>query len=136
MLRFMLDTDTSIYVIKNNPAEIREKFNEYCEQLCISSITFMELFYGAENSQAQAKNHDRLMNYAARLEVLDFSQKAAKHAGSIKSELKQKGIPIGSYDLQIAGHARAYGLTLITNNTKEFDRVDGLMLGNWTAPTP
>lgn len=132
MLRFMLDIDTSIYVIKNNPTGVREKFNEYCGQLCISSVTYMELFYGAENSQAKARNHDRLMNYAARLEVLDFSQKAAKHTGNIKADLRQKGTPIGSYDLQIAGHARAYGLTLVTNNTREFGRVDGLMLENWT----
>ena len=131
MLRFMLDTDTSIYVIKNHPVEVRAKFNEHCGQLCISSVTYMELFYGAENSQAQAKNHERLMNYAARLEVLDFTQKAARHAGDIKADLKRKGSPIGGYDLQIAGHSRAYGLTLVSNNLKEFGRVDGLMVESW-----
>ena len=131
MLRFMLDTDICIYVIKNHPAELRERFNENAGALCISSVTVMELVYGAEKSLKRSLNMNRVEEFTARLEVLSFGDKAATHCGQIRAELARRGMPIGPYDSMIAGHARSEGLTIVTNNSREFTRVEGLLCTNW-----
>jgi tRNA(fMet)-specific endonuclease VapC len=128
----MLDTNICIYVIKNRPPKIRDRFTEHAEYLCISSVTLAELLYGAEKSTRLERNLSVVENFAARLSVLPFEDKAAGHYGHIRAELERKGKPIGPYDLMIAGHARSEGLILVTNNTREFERVDGLRLENWT----
>lgn len=132
MLRFMLDTNICIYVIKNRPPVLREKFNEHAQDLCISSVTLAELLYGAEKSANRKNNLDVVENFAARLAVLPFDEKAAAHYGQIRAELEHKGTPIGPYDLMIAGHARCEGLVLVTNNVREFERVAGIRIENWT----
>ncbi|NYT25163.1 tRNA(fMet)-specific endonuclease VapC [Alcaligenaceae bacterium] len=133
MLRYMLDTNLCIFTIKNKPTHVREAFNLHHGRLCISTVTLSELIYGAENSQAPARNLSEIEGMAARLEVLMFDSSAASHSGQIRSELKKKGTPIGPYDVLIAGHARSLGLTLITNNTREFTRVDGLRTEDWAV---
>lgn len=132
MLRFMLDTNICIYVIKNRPPVLREKFNEHAQDLCISSVTLAELLYGAEKSANRKNSLDVVENFAARLAVLPFDEKAAAHYGQIRAELEHKGTPIGPYDLMIAGHARCEGLVLVTNNVREFERVAGIRIENWT----
>lgn len=132
MLRYMLDTNICIYVIRNHPPKLRERFTEHAEQLCISSVTLAELLYGAEKSARIESNLSVVESFAARLTVLPFEDKAAGHYGQVRAELERKGKPIGPYDLMIAGHARSEGLVLVTNNTREFERVDGLRLENWT----
>ncbi len=127
----MLDTNIVIYTMKNKPAEVKEAFKAHYGQLCISSITLMELVYGAEKSLAPEKNLDVLEGFAARLEVLSYDEKAAHHTGQLRAELAKNGAPIGPYDHMIAGHARSQGLILVTNNMKEFGRVPGLRLENW-----
>ena len=133
MLKYMLDTDTVIYTIKNNPLEVKAAFTRHYGQFCISSVTFMELIYGAEKSMAPERNLSVIEGFAARVEVLSFDVQAAVHAGQIRSELAKIGKPIGPYDQMIAGHARSLGLILVSNNLKEFQRVPGLRLENWVS---
>lgn len=133
MLKYMLDTNIVIYTMKNKPAEVKEAFTEHYGHLCISSITLMELVYGAEKSLMPEKNLDVLEGFSARLEVLPYDEKAAHHTGQLRAELAKVGTPIGPYDHMIAGHARSQGLILVTNNMKEFGRVSGLRLENWVS---
>ncbi len=133
MLRYMLDTNICIYTIKNNPAAVREKFQQHQNHLCISSIVLSELLYGAEKSSQPEKSLALIEGMAARLEVLNFDEHAAAHAAEIRADLARKGTPIGHYDVLIAGHARSRGLVLVSNNLREFERVDGLRLKNWVG---
>lgn len=131
MLKYMLDTNIVIYTIKNRPSEVRALFKQHDGQMCISTITLGELIYGAEKSAQPEKNLEVVESMAARLDVLPFTNQDAAHFGQVKAELASKGTPIGPYDTVIAGHARSQGMILVTNNTKEFDRVSGLRLENW-----
>lgn len=131
MLKYMLDTNICIFTLKNRPLAVREAFNRHSDQLSISTITLMELIYGAEKSAAPERNLAVIEGFAARLEVLDYSPLAAAHSGQLRAELARAGTPIGPYDQMIAGHARALGLILVTHNTREFDRVPGLRVENW-----
>ena len=134
MLKYMLDTNIAIYTIKNKPAEVREAFKQHDGQLCISSVTLMELIYGAEASGAVARNLRDIEGFAARLEVLPYDNDAAAHTGQLRAELKKIGRPIGPYDEMIAGHARSLGLIVVTNNVKQFEQVAGIRLANWVNP--
>ncbi|MCC8375704.1 VapC toxin family PIN domain ribonuclease [Photorhabdus sp. HUG-39] len=131
MLKYMLDTCICIYTIKNQPQRVREAFLLHHDQLCISTVTLMELIKGAEKSGNPESNMKIIEGFVARLEVLDFDSKAAVHAGQIIAELERGGLRIGSYDNQIAGHARSQGLIIVTNNVREFERVPGLRVENW-----
>ncbi|HEY5208778.1 MAG TPA: type II toxin-antitoxin system VapC family toxin [Stellaceae bacterium] len=127
----MLDTNICIYVMKNYPARLQERFNRFAEQLCVSSITLGELYFGAEHSARPADHFRAVEEFAARLAVLDFSAKAAAHYGRMRADLARRGTPIGALDLLIGAHARAEGLTLVTNNVREFERLAGLDIENW-----
>jgi tRNA(fMet)-specific endonuclease VapC len=131
MLKYMLDTNIVIYTIKNKPEQVRKAFIAHYDQMCISTITLMELVYGAEKSSNPDRNLRELEGFAARLEVLDYDTLAATHTGQLRAELAKQGKPIGPYDQMIAGHARSLGLITVTNNLKEFDRVPGLRIENW-----
>ena len=127
----MLDTNIVIYTMKQRPIEVKEKFNAVSTQLCISSISVAELIFGAENSQTPEKNLKIIENFLSRLQILDYGVDAAIQYGNIKAHLKKIGTPIGENDLHIAAHARSKGLILVTNNTKEFERVPALQIENW-----
>jgi tRNA(fMet)-specific endonuclease VapC len=131
MLQYMLDTNICIYVIKSYPPKLREKFNRLAEQLCISTVTLAELHYGAEKSLRRLENLQAIEHFTARLDVLEFSSKAAAHYGQIRTELERAGKPVGAHDMLIAAHARAEGLVVVTNNTREFARIPGLRVENW-----
>jgi tRNA(fMet)-specific endonuclease VapC len=131
MLKYMLDTNMVIYVIKRKPLNILDKFNQNTSRMCISSITLAELLHGVEKSSRSEHNLRQVEDFVSRLEVLDYGAKAAAHYGSIRADLEKQGTPIGVNDLHIAGHARSEGLILVTNNMREFKRVDGLCLENW-----
>ncbi|NLS19384.1 type II toxin-antitoxin system VapC family toxin [Rhizobium sp. P40RR-XXII] len=132
MLTYMLDTNICIYVMKTYPPTIREKFNALAEQLCISSITLGELHYGAEKSARRMENLTAIEHFVARLEVLQFGDKAAAHYGQVRAELERAGTPCcGPHDMQIGAHARSEGLIVVTNNMKEFIRMPGLRVENW-----
>lgn len=133
MLRYLLDTNIAIYVIKRRPIEVLATFNEQAGRMAISSITLAELYHGAEKSSRMAQNLAVIEEFASLLEVLPYTAKAAQHYGAIRSELERAGQPIGVNDLHIAAHARSEGLVVVTNNTSEFVRVHGLMVENWVA---
>jgi len=128
----MLDTDTSSYIMKaSNPVVLRRLQLHSTEDVCVSVITKCELMYGVEVSPRQTQDRTRLEVFLRHIPVLDFSDGAALHYALIRAELKQRGRIIGSNDLLLAAHARSLGLTLVTNNTREFARVPGLKLENW-----
>ena len=131
MFKYMLDTNIVIYVIKRRPAALLDVFNEHVGHMCISSITLAELLHGAEKSERQEHNMRRVEDFISRLDVLPYGSKAAAHYGNIRADLERQGRTIGVNDLHIAGHARCEGLVLVTNNTKEFERVDGLLVEIW-----
>ncbi|QEM82588.1 type II toxin-antitoxin system tRNA(fMet)-specific endonuclease VapC [Halomonas binhaiensis] len=132
MIKYMLDTNICIYTIKNKPPQVREVFKRHHEQLCMSSVTLMELIYGAEKSANPERNLHVIEGFAARLEVLPFNNDAAAHTGQLRAELAKAGTPIGPYDQMIAGHARSMGLVVVTNNVREFQRVPGLRIEDWS----
>ena len=128
----MLDTDICIYTMKRKPIEVRRRFNIHSSAICISTVTLGELVHGVEKSNNPRSNLESLEGFAGRLEVINYDEVAAYHFGQLRHELK--GQEIGPYDFMIAAHARSLGLTLITNNTREFKRVDGLRIENWVEP--
>lgn len=132
MLQYMLDTSICIYVMKARPASLQGRFNRLADQLCISTISFAELQYGAEKSARRNANLDDVERFAARLSVLSFSAKAAAHYGQLRAELERAGRPAGPHDMLIGAHARSEGLILVTNNEREFARMPGLRVENWT----
>ena len=131
MPRYMLDTNICIYVMKNYPPKLRSRFENLSAHLCISTITFAELCYGAEKSARRAQSMQDIDEFSERLEVLDFSVGAARHFGEIRAHLERDGRPASSSDMLIGAHARSEGLTLVTNNRREFDRIPGLRVENW-----
>lgn len=131
MLRYMLDTSICTYVLKHRPPQVRERFNQYAASLCTSTVVAAELYYGVEKSSAPARNLEQVESLLARLDVLPFDMRAAGHYGEIRARLEAAGQPIGSCELMIAGHARSQGLTVVTNNAREFSRIPGLLVENW-----
>lgn len=131
MLRYLLDTNICIDVIKRRPESLLERFNLEAPYLAISSITLAELMHGAEKSSAPQRTLAVVEDFCSRLEVLEYGRKAAQHYGQIRSALERRGTPIGVNALHIAAHARSEGLTLVSNNLREFERVEGLLFENW-----
>lgn len=131
-MKYMLDTNICIYVIKKMPPRVIKRFLEHdAGEICVSAITCAELMHGVEKSQAKERNRVAYMLFMSALSVLDFDAAAAQEYGRIRADLEMRGTPIGPMDMLIAAHAKSQGLTLVTNNTREFLRVDGLSLENW-----
>jgi tRNA(fMet)-specific endonuclease VapC len=133
MLRYLLDTNIVIYVLKRRPIGVLSKFNANATRMAISSISLAELMHGAEKSLRVSENLAAIEDFCSRLEVLPYGAKAAQHYGAIRAALEKVGHPIGVNDLHIAGHARSEGLVLVTNNVSEFGRVPALEFENWVA---
>ncbi len=131
LLRYMLDTNLCIRVLRDRPETLRERFNREADGLCISTIVLTELLHGAAKSARPEHNRREVEQFAARLEVLPFDAEAAGHAADIRAALERQGQAIGGYDLLIAGHARSRGLIVVTGNLGEFNRVDGLRCEDW-----
>ncbi len=133
-MKVMLDTDICIYIIKQQPAAVLNRFLEYqVGDICISSITLSELRYGVAKSLQREKNARALDEFVIPLEILPFDEQAARPYGEIRAALEKAGTPIGSMDLLIAAHAVSLGVLLATNNTREFSRVSGLNLVDWSV---
>ena len=131
-MRYMLDTNICIYVIKHKPETVFQKLqNINPEDVCISSVTYAELVHGVEKSAAVEKNRLALSILLANIEILDFDVDAADCYGKIRAALEKKGTPIGPLDMMIAAHAQSLGYTVVTNNVKEFSRVSALQIENW-----
>ena len=135
MLRYLLDTNIVIYVLRQRPIEVLSTFNTNASRMAISSITLAELMHGAEKSSRMSENLATVEDFCSRLQVLPYGAKAAQHYGAIRAALEKIGQPIGVNDLHIAAHARSEGLVLVTNNMGEFARVPGLELENWVYTT-
>lgn len=131
-IRYLLDTNICIYIAKHNPASVRTRFEQLsADALAMSVITLGELQHGAEKSQARSKALAALKQLQRVIQVQPITEAAAQHYGQIRSALERKGRPIGNNDLWIAAHARAEGWVLVTNNEREFSRVEGLAVENW-----
>jgi tRNA(fMet)-specific endonuclease VapC len=131
-MRYLLDTNICIYIIRQKPPQVLAHF-EYLEpsEVGISSITVAELEYGVVKSQQQERNQNALRQFLLTLEIVDFDAQAATIYGEVRSALERQGQPIGAMDLLIAAHALSINTTLVTNNSREFNRVPGLKLENW-----
>ena len=131
-MRYLLDTNICIYLIKKRPSEIFEQFKKHSPQdVAISIITLFELQYGIEKSKYRQRSENALAKFLLPLNLIYLDRSSAIEAAIIRAQLEKKGIPIGPYDLLIAGLARSRRMTLVTNNTKEFERVVDLHLENW-----
>lgn len=132
-MKYMLDTNICIYAIKHKAEMVIKNFLSHVpEEMCISAITYAELMYGVEKSMAIEKNRIALSLFLSPLTILEFQASAAEEYGKVRAELESRGMPIGPMDLLIAGHARSEGLILVTNNTREFCRVERLVVEDWT----
>lgn len=135
MPRFMLDTDTCSYIMKrSHPLVLKRLQSVSVDDVCMSVVTKAELLYGVELSPRRAHDASALAAFLPYVEALELDEGAALHYAQIRADLKRRGAMIGANDLFIAAHARALGVTLVTNNTAEFERVRDLTLENWTLP--
>ena len=134
MLKYLLDTNIVIYVMKRRPIEVLNMFNQNAHRMAISAITLSELFHGAEKSSKVNENLAAIEDFCNRLTVLPYTAKASQHYGAIRSALEKIGQPIGVNDFHIAAHARSEGLILVSNNVSEFARVPALQVDNWIVP--
>lgn len=129
---YMLDTNICIYAIKNKPEQVLQRIKRNVQKgLCISVITLAELEHGVQKSLYPEKNEVALIQFLAILEILPFNDLAAVEYGKICAYLQKRGTPIGTMDMLIAAHAKAEKVVLVTNNTREFERVPGLKFENW-----
>ncbi len=131
-MRYLLDSNICIYLIKNRPLAVLEGFRQHPPQdVAISIVTLFELQYGIEKSQYRERSEAALAKFLLPLNLIDLDCSSALDAAAIHAQLEKKGMPIGSYDLLIAGLARSRDWILVTNNEREFSRVDGLKIENW-----
>lgn len=132
-MKYLLDTNICIYLIKKKPEKLIRKIKKFkIEELCISAITVSELEYGIQKSKYPERNKIALIEFLIPFQILEYDLSAAEEYGRIRKELEQRGKIIGPMDLLIAAHAKSKGLIIVTNNEKEFGRVDGLSVENWT----
>ena len=133
MLRYMLDSNLCIVVMRRTASVVAAKLKQHNGTTCISTVTMHELIHGAEKSARPAYQMNLVDTLLSGLTVLNFDAAAASHSGEIHASLAKRGQIIGAYDMLIAGHARSLGLTVVTNNMREFTRVDGLRCEDWLA---
>lgn len=132
-MKYLLDTNICIYIIKQKDPSILRRLQSFKEgEIGISSITIAELEYGVARSVQSQRNRLALSSFLIPFEVVDFDQEAAMDYGLIRAWLEKEGKPIGSMDMLLAAQARSKGIVLITNNEKEFEKVPGLGVENWT----
>lgn len=133
-MEYILDTNICIYIIKKKPIEVFNRFlNLPIGCVGISSITFAELQYGVSKSLNSEKNKEALDLFLTPIEIVNFDENAAIEYGKIRTLLERKGFLIGSLDMLIAAHVKSMGIILVTNNQKEFERVEGLKIENWVG---
>ena len=133
-MKFMLDTNIIAYAINRRHPQVLQNLRSHLQdELCISAITMAELEYGVCNSSRPDQNRVALMLFLAPIEVRPFDGLAAAEYGRIRADLKKRGEPIGANDMLIAAQAKVLGCTLVSNNLKEFQKVEGLQTENWVA---
>lgn len=133
-MKYMLDTNICIYAIKQKPESVLRTLQSHDPaDICISTVTYGELVHGVEKSLYPDRNRLALSLLLANIEIVNFDAGAADHYGMIRADLERKGLVIGPLDMMIAGHARSLGCILVSNNLKEFSRVEGLRTENWVV---
>ncbi len=133
-MRYMLDTNICISLIRRRPQSVLKHLKRALPRgVCLSSVTVAELEYGVQKSAHVEQNALSLLQFLVGFEAAAFDDAAARHYGEIRAALEGRGTPIGSMDLPIAAHARSMGVTLVTNNEREFRRVEGLRVENWAS---
>lgn len=131
-MRYLLDTNICIYIIKNHPPGVLEKFRQHSpEDVAVSSITLFELEYGVNKSHYKKRSQNALAKFLLPLNVIDLDRFAASEAAAIRAHAEKKGRPMGPYDILIAGIAKSQNMRLVTNNEKEFETIEGLGIENW-----
>jgi len=132
-MAYLLDTNICIYIRRERSLKLKSKFYSVASSdLLLSSITVAELEFGVAKSNQPEKNSEALKNFLSEFKIIDFDSNAARHYGLIRASLEKQGTPIGANDMLIAAIAKSQDLTLVTNNEKEFSRVEGLKIENWT----
>jgi tRNA(fMet)-specific endonuclease VapC len=132
VIRYMLDTNICIALIKDRPESLKIRMLDLTrDQLAVSSIVMAELWYGVASSEKTKQNEAALKDFINYVTVLDWPNEAGPSYGNLRASLRKKGIPIGAMDLLIASHALFLKATLVTDNLREFERVQGLKIENW-----
>ncbi|HWV50497.1 MAG TPA: PIN domain-containing protein [Microbacterium sp.] len=131
---YLLDTSILVFLLRRQRPEIVERMEQADGALHVSTISVAELAYGASRSSDPLRNRIAVEELLSRLIVLDFDALAASRSGTVRADIAAIGSPIGGYDLLLAGHALAADLTMVTNNVKEFSRVRGLRVEDWSQP--
>jgi len=131
----MLDTDIASYVINGRSSAVDEKLSALpLSDVCVSAITKAELFYGLKRVPANRRLHDEIMQFLKIVRVLAWDAEVADHYANIRHELVSSGQPIGELDMMIAAHSVSTGAVLVTNNTRHYQRINGVILANWALP--
>ena len=131
-MRYMLDTNICSYVLRSRPPSVKARFDEAGpDALTVSTVVLAELFYGAARHPNAAAIRREIGDLASRLDVVPWDEEAAEHYGAIRAALEKRGTPLGAMDMLIAAHARSRGATLVSNDVRHFDRVEGLLVANW-----
>ncbi len=131
-MRYMLDTNICSYILKNHPASVKVRFDDVgSDALSISTVVLAELYFGAARHPKGIAIRRDIDDFASRLSVLQWDEAAADHYGAIRAALEKEGTPIGAMDMMIAAHARSQTATLVSNNTRHFEMVPGLLIANW-----
>lgn len=133
-MKYMLDTNTCVFLMKNRPEVVARYIQNKPLGIAISSITLSELKFGVYNSAFPERNGENLLRFLLGVELLDYNDAAADEYGRIRVDLRRKGTPIGEFDMLIAAHSKAENLIIVTNNTREFERVEKLCLEDWSNP--
>ena len=132
-IRYLLDTNVVIFALRHRSERLRDRLTEQNGRFAVSASTVSELHFGIEKSSDPRQNRRATEEFLALIAARPFDADAATHAGEIRAVLGRAGTPIGAYDLLIAGHARSAGLAVVTNNVREFSRVPGLLVEDWSA---
>lgn len=133
-MRYMLDTNICIYIIREKPIKVLKKLRTFdLSDIIISAITHSELEYGVAKSSHREENREALIKFLTPLEIVPYDDKAAADYGQIRTHLERRGAVVGAMDMLIGAHARSIPVTLVTNNLKEFKRIPGLRAENWTT---
>ncbi len=131
---YMLDTNICIFAIKHKPDSVLLRLQQHKpEEICISAVTYAELCHGVEKSQAKTRNRLALILFLSSIDILPFDERAAEEYGKVRAQLELKGTPIGPLDTMIAAHAKSLDMTVVTNNVREFARVEGLSVEDWVS---
>jgi tRNA(fMet)-specific endonuclease VapC len=134
-MTYLLDTNTCIFMMKQISSVIERFRYSQNKGIAISSITLAELEFGVFNSKAYERNRNALLAFSTLVEILLFDALASAEYGRVRATLEKAGTPIGALDTLIGAHAKSLNLTLVTNNIREFQRIEGLILEDWLAST-